>query len=253
MPWDGVAAHAAALVLYPGGLTIALAAAVREAAAARRLPDLRRHWLPAIPTALPIAVLPAVAMAEVAAPFNPVARADRNLLVAAVALTFASALPWVTAARPRAGGFLLSVQLSWLVALLAPALDPESLRPQVLGALVVPALIPVKIAAAMLYLLCLPALVDAIPRQLDAARSSSLLWLPYCALFVSLFLPPRADDLAGLVSFWIITIVVGAATFGMALLLRRSPAPAPSRLYHRAVGPFAWIVVGLAAVTALLR
>src|SRR5207244_5780325 len=60
-------------------------------------------------------------------------------------------------------GLLLVLQLCWLLAGLGPAVQPESLRPQVLGNVLVPGLLPVKVACAFLYLLCLPALLRLWP------------------------------------------------------------------------------------------
>src|SRR5207247_752345 len=124
-------------------------------------------------------------------------------VLAAAALTFAA---WaeleVTVEFVAEPGLLLIVQVCWLLAVLGPAVQPESLRPQVLGNVVVPGLLPVKIACAFLYLLCLPALLRLWPftppadkrvrQRLDAGRV--LTWFPYCGLFTTLFVTPSTDD-----------------------------------------------------------
>src|SRR5204863_31279 len=70
-------------------------------------------------------------------------------------------------ARP---GLLLVIQSCWLLSVLGPAIEPESLRPQVLGNVLVPALLPVKVASGFLYLLCVPALMRLWPMSPPAER-----------------------------------------------------------------------------------
>src|SRR2546430_16378632 len=95
---------------------------------------------------------------------------------------------------------MLVIQLCWLLAVLGPAVQPESLRPQVLGNVLVPGLLPVKVACAFLYLLCLPALLRLWPlappterrgRQ-KVGRGPHLPPVSLCGAFSTPFLSPSA-------------------------------------------------------------
>jgi len=172
-----------AILVYPGALTLLLFSLGAEVGAAWALAPERAGLIPAT-RALLAGLMPArrlgwtlpplagagvlmalLATTQVAIPFNPLPPADRNLLVAMMALVGAAWMTWTwgwhrRAADPR---LMLVVQFAWLVALLAPAVVQENLRPQVLGAVLVPALMPVKVSASILYLLCLPALLQLLP------------------------------------------------------------------------------------------
>src|SRR3977135_3956924 len=221
---SALATHTLALVIYPGLLTAAVFGWLVEAAWMRitqgglTWPDFtRRRPTPVLATVIVCSILTDV---QLAAPFNPVPSDERSVVVAAVALAFTVwaelALTVELVAEPR---FLLIVQFCWLLAVLGPAVQPESLRPQVLGNVLVPALLPLKVARAALYLLWRPALLRLWPfappgdrrshRRLDASRV--LCWFPYCGLFTTLFFPPSADDPLGWVRFFGITGVGGAA------------------------------------------
>src|ERR1700693_6519478 len=148
---SALATHALALVLYPGLLTAVVFGGLAEiawlslAAGGWSWPDLpRRRPTPVLATVLVCSILAGV---QLAAPFNPVPSEERSVVVAAIALAFTAwaelALTLDLVAEPTT---LLIVQFCWLLAVLAPAVQPESLRPQVLGNMLVPALLPLKIA-----------------------------------------------------------------------------------------------------------
>jgi hypothetical protein len=195
-----------------------------------------------------------LAATQLAVPFNPVPPVERNLIVAAVATAaavwLAGAQGWVAAAARRT----LLVEVCWLIALLAPALISESLRPQALGAVVVPSALPLKVVAGILALLCLPELLRLAPdrsgesgQPADGDAGARLpLWLPTCGLLVSLVLPHSGDDAGGLLRFLAATLATAAAAIGLALAARRSS------LYPRVLAPVALIVVAVAAVTSAL-
>ena len=252
--------HLLALLVYPGlALLLAIGAAAEAGAAlalggagarvallvpAARLRDVVRR-----PGGLSVLLLAMLAATQLAVPFNPVLPVERNLLVAAVAATAAT---WLAAGRAWATGEArraLLVQVCWLLALLAPALVSQSLRPQALGAVVVPAAMPLKVAAALLALLCLPGLLRLPPGQPDDVTRVPL-WLPLCGLLVSLYLPPGADDLQGLVRFLAATLLTAAAAIGLAAVVDRSRLA--GRLYPRLLAPLALAVLVVAAVTSSL-
>jgi hypothetical protein len=262
---SSVAAHLIALVLYPGLLTLGAFGIAIEflwASLARRspgLPDVRRSRPPVVQVA--VALLAMLAAVQFAAPFNPVPIEDRNVVIAAVAIGFTAwaelALDPELVAQP---GLLVVIQACWLLAVLGPAVEPQSLRPQVLGNVLVPALVPVKVASGFLYLLCLPALLRLWPvtppadrrarPRFNATRAS--VWFPYCGLFTTLFFPPAADDVLGLLRFFAITAGVAALCVLAALLLARRGAERARGLYSRAVPPYAVLLLGLIIATLIL-
>lgn len=263
-----LALHLMALLLYPGGLLVLAVGLMAEAAAGLALagaglrdaltaPLRRLAGVATRASVLRLAapLLAVLAAAQLAAPLNPVSPVERNLLVAAIALAAAAWLGWARAWAAAGARLTLLAQVCWLVALLAPAMLSETLRPQALGAVVVPAALPLKVAAALLFLACLPALLrlpasgDGGPDE-EAAVIRPLLWLPLCGLFVSLVLPPGADDLGGIARFVAATLVVAGITIWLAALTAR--APALGRLYPRLLPPLAAAVLGLAAVTSFL-
>src|SRR5207302_9690116 len=105
--------------------------------------------LPAMRAARPLLVhvavvlLAVLAVVQAAAPFNPVPLGERNVIVAAAALGFAAwaelALDPDLVATP---GLMFVIQACWVLAVLGPAIEPQSLRPQVLGNTLVPELLP---------------------------------------------------------------------------------------------------------------
>jgi hypothetical protein len=259
-----LATNAAALVLYPGLLAAVVFGAAAEigwlslTTGGWSWPDLpRRRPTPVLATVLVCSILAGV---QLAAPFNPVPSAERSVVVAAIALAFTAwavlALTVELVAEPR---LLLIVQFCWLLAVLAPAVQPETLRPQVLGNMLVPALLPLKLACGALYLLCLPALLRLWPfappgdrrarRRLDAARA--LCWFPYCGLFTTLFFVPPADDLLGLVRFFGITAIVAALAMGAGLLMQRGGVWVARRLYTQVTPLYAVAVLAVAVATSL--
>src|ERR1700693_5360725 len=259
---SALATHALALVLYPGLLTCAVFGGLAEiawisiTAGGWSWPDLpRRRPTPVLAAALVCSILAAV---QLAAPLNPVPSEERSVVVAAIALAFTAwaqlALTVEHVTEPR---LLLIVQFCWLLAVLGPAVQPETLRPQVLGNVLVPALLPLKVACGALYLLCLPALLRLWPfappgdrrirRRLDAARA--LCWFPYCGLFTTLFFPP-ADDALGLLRFFGITAIVAVVLLGRGGVMERRGAALARGLYMRAIGPYALVVLAVAVGTS---
>ena len=260
-----LATHALALLLYPGLVTMALFGVGVESVWVRVcehrwvMPDLRWHRPSAVLTTVTIAAM--LASVQLSPPFNPVPSEERNLIVVAVALGLTVwaelALGIELFGEP---GLLLVVQSCWLIAVLGPAVELQSLRPQVLGAVLVSSLLPLKVASGILYLLCLPALLKLWPlptpgerrakRRLDAMRV--LCWWPYCGLFATLYFPPSPDDPIGVARF--LGLSVGAAAVCVlagALMARRGAEPVRA-LYRRGIAPFAGLVLGLVVVTSLL-
>ena len=261
-----VASHAIALVLYPGLAALVAVGVALEAAwsaisgGPRALPSLRLTR----PLVVNVAVilLAVLAVVQTGAPFNPVSPPERNAIIAVAALGFTAwaelALDPELVATP---GLLLIVQACWVLAVLGPAIEPESLRPQVLGNVLVPALLPVKVACGFLYLLCLPPLLRLWPLAPPADRRShprfnttrALVWFPYCALFATLFFPPQTDDIGGLLRFGglaggaaLITILAGA-------LLSRRGAERARGLYSRVVTPYSGLVLVLIVATLIIN
>ena len=75
------------------------------------------------------------------------------------------------------------------------------------------------------------------------ALTRALVWLPYCALFATLFFPPQTEDLGGLARF---AGVVAATAFitGLAgALLSRRGAERARGLYSRVVPPYSVLVL----------
>ena len=254
-----------ALLVYPGLLTIAVFGFAIEfawSAVARQAigrPNLRWRRPPTVQVI--VALLAMLAAAQFAAPFNEVPTADRNLVIAAIAIGFTAwaelALDPELVARP---GLLLVIQSCWLLSVLGPAIEPESLRPQVLGNVLVPALLPVKVASGFLYLLCLPALMRLWPMSPPAERRArprfnatrTMLWFPYCGLFTTLFFPPSADDALGCDSLLRHQRDRRACVRAGRDLLTRRGAERARGLYTRAVAPYSVLVLGLIVVTLVL-
>ena len=262
---SALATHTVALVVYPGLATVALLGFGAEVLWTRLalgswilVKNVRELRSPVIATVALFSILVAV---QIAAPFNPVPSAERNVVVAAIVLAFTV---WVEVALTRdlgpAPGLLLLVQFCWLLAVLGPAVQPESLRPQVLGNVLVAALLPVKATSGLLYVLCLPALLRLWPLtpiddrrarpRFDAVRA--LCWFPYCGLFATLFLPPSADDALGLLRFFGITLITIALSLGAGLLLARRGADSARAVYRRGVAPYAGLVLVLVVITSFL-
>ena len=260
---SALATHSLALLLYPGLVTCALFGGVAEIAwlslttGGWSWPNFaRRRPTPVLAAVLVCSILAAV---QLAAPFNAVPSDERSVVVAAIALAFTAwaelALTVELVAEPR---LLLIVQFCWLLAVLGPAVQPETLRPQVLGNVLVPALLPLKIACGALYLLCLPALLRLWPfaspgdrrvrRRVDVARA--LCWFPYCGLFTTLFFAPPADDALGLLRFFGVTALVAALVMGAGAVMERRGAALARGIYMRGVAPYALVVLLVAVVTS---
>jgi hypothetical protein len=260
-----LATHSAALLLYPGLLAIALFGSAAESVWVRIS---ERRWVqPQVPWHRPSAVVTTVAIAsmlasvQLAAPFNAVPSEERNLIIAAVSLGI---IVWAELALGielfGEPGLLLVVQCCWLVAVLGPAVQLQSLRPQVLGAVLVPSLLPLKVASGILYLLCLPALLKLWPVAAPDERRASprlatmrvLSWWPYCGLFATLYFPPSPDDVIGVVRFVGISVVVAAFCVLAGAFMRSRGAEAARGVYRKGIAPFAGLVLGLVIVTSLL-
>ncbi|TMF72085.1 MAG: hypothetical protein E6I13_03035 [Chloroflexi bacterium] len=250
---SGVATHAVALLLYPGLAAILAFGGLVELVWMRLSvpepgwPELSRRR--PTPVAGTIAVGAILASVQLAAPYNLVPGEERSIVLAAVGLAFTVwaelALTVEFVAEP---GLLLVIQMCWLLAVLGPAVQPESLRPQVLGNVLVPGLLPVKLACAFLYLLCLPALMRLWPlappterrgrRRLDARRV--LTWFPYCGLFTTLYFPPQGDD------------AVAAVVIVAGIVVQRRGAGVVRGTYTRVVTPFAGLVLVTVMATSIL-
>jgi hypothetical protein len=264
---SSLATHTLALVVYPGLLTAVAFGGLVEMGWMRistgrwLLPDWR--WRRPTPVLAAVIVCSILAGVQLAAPFNPVHSDERSVVVAAIALAFTAwaelALTVELVAEPR---LLLIVQFCWLLAVLGPAVQPESLRPQVLGNMLVPSLLPLKVASGALYMLCLPALLHLWPlappgdrrvkHRLDAARA--LCWFPYCGLFTTLFIPPPGDDAIGLVRFFGTTALVAVVLIGVGAVMQRRGAAIARGFYMRALTPYALLVlIGVVVTSFLLR
>ena len=171
-----LATHAVALVIYPGLITVVMFGGAAEWVWTRLTQGGWPEWPRRRPTAVVstvglCAILTAV---QLAAPLNPMPADQRNVVVAAVALALTVwaglALTIEIVAEP---GLLLIVQLCWLLAVLGPAVQPESLRPQALGNVLVPGLLPLKVASGFLYLLSLPARLRVLPFAPEGDRRKS--------------------------------------------------------------------------------
>lgn len=261
----GLATHTLALVVYPGLFTALVFGGLVEvgwmriSAGVWLMPDWR--WRRPTPVLAAVIVCSILADVQLAAPFNAVNSDERSVVVAAIALAFTAwaelALTVELVAEPR---LLLIVQFCWLLAVLGPAVQPESLRPQVLGNMLVPTLLPLKLASGALYLLSLPALLRLWPfvptgdrrikHRLDAARA--LCWFPYCGLFTTLFIPPPADDALGLLRFFGVSAVVALVLIGVGAVMQRRGAALARGFYTRAIAPYALLVLIVVFATSLL-
>jgi hypothetical protein len=271
MPLEDVGMHVLALLVYPGallalGVGLAAEAAVTAVAGAGLRAGLvgavdhLRTGLLRAPTLLVGGMLLAtLAATQLAAPLNPVPPPERGLLVAAVALASVTWLAWGWGWETRGARLVLVLQGCWLLAVVGPALVSQTLRPQALGAVIVPSALPLKASAAVLYLVCLPSLLQLVPgmapgqggrRQGDAAAARVLLWLPYCGLFASLFVPPLPEDLGGAVRFLAVTLAAGAVAIGLGALL--AGRRAPGVFLMRAAAAAAAVVLVAAIATAVL-
>lgn len=260
-----LATHTVALLLYPGLAMIALFGTAAEGVWVRVSggrwvrPDL--PWRRPSPMLTTVALSAMLAAVQMSAAFNLVPSDERNLIIAAIALGLTVWVGLALGAEMFAEpGLLLVVQVCLLVAVLGPAVEPQSLRPQVLGAVLVPSLLPLKVASGILYLLCLPALLKLWPipapgerrgtRRLDAMRV--LCWWPYCGLFATLFFPPPPDDLLGLVRFLGVSVSVAGFCVLAGSYLGRRGLDVARDVYRKAVAPFAGLVLVLVAITSLL-
>jgi hypothetical protein len=260
------ASHAIALLLYPGLLTLLPIGIALESVSS--LVSRGSLTLPARRPARPqivnvaVALLAVLAVIQTGVPFNPVPLPERNVIIAVAAIGFTAwaelALDPELVATP---GLLLVVQACWVLAVLGPAIEPQSLRPQVLGTMLVPELLPVKVACGFLYLLCLPPLLRLWPLAPPGDRRTrprfnmtrALVWFPYCALFATLYFPPRSDDLGGLLSFAGLVAATALVTILAGALLSRRGAERARGLYSRVVTPYSLLVLALIVGTLIIN
>lgn len=284
MPWRDIALQAAGLVLYPGLLAMLVVGFLLELGAGY-LSKLERGAGPAglirrlirpggaarpslgLPAA-GAAVLAAIAATELAAPLSPVPVGSRNLLTGAVALIGSA---WLGRLPRRDEGrrhSLLAIQLAWLVALLVPAVIPQTLKPQTLGYVTFSLELPLKVACGLLYLLCLPALLQLLgpagrseesldgpqpdPRPDSRRLLRVLLWFPYCGLFASLFFSPGTDSPLEVLRFLGITLGAAVSAVILALFVNRLAPRHGARFYSGVVIPFAWLSLGFGMISAAI-
>lgn len=253
MPWGDLALHTLALVAYPGGLLVLAAGLAAEGASGRLLALPPTTWTARlrslaaagpVPPAVPALLLAVLAATQLAIPFNPVPSGEQSVLVAVIALVAAAWILGAGSETPPRPGLVLGAQVCWLVAMLGPAVAAGTMRPAALGAVGVPIQVPVKAAAAVLAVLALPAVLQLLPDTRPGPPVPALfaLWLPYCGLVASVFLPPAGQDLAGLGLFAARTLAAAVLAVGVAALFRRA-----------AVGGVYWpLLAALAAATLAL-
>jgi len=212
-----LAGAAVAYLVYPGLLAVLAGGVVGDWAGGRASPDLRRLARRPPLIVLVAALLAALAAAQVAAPFNPLGSIDRNVIVAVVAVAAAAGLG-LDAGWSRRSPVLLVGMSAWAAALLVPAVLAQDVHPGVLASLALGSAIPIKAAAAVVNLAGAAALVEAAG---DEVRH--WLWLPVSALFASVFAPAPADDAAGLLAFFGVSLAALALILAGTFAVRRLP------------------------------
>jgi hypothetical protein len=269
VPWADVALHTLALLVYPGALLTFVVGLIAETAhtatGGRSVTAALRDALVRLPASaarapallLGTVLLASLAAAQLAVPVSPVIPPERSLLAATVALAAVAWLAWAWAWDSWGARLALALQGCWLLAMLAPALVSQTLRPQALAAVVVVTGLPLKVVASLLYLICLPGLVRLLPdlvrgrdgqREQDMVAARLFRWFPLCGLFTSLFVPPFPEDAGGAVGFLGVTLGVAAVTIAQGSLLARHPEAAG--LAARIAVPLAAVVLAAAAITA---
>jgi hypothetical protein len=263
---SAAASNALALLLYPGLVTllpvgIALEVAWSTLSGGSQVVPRASLSRPQIVN-VAVALLAVLAVVQTAAPYNPVPPAERSVIIALAALGFTAwaelALDPELVATP---GLLLVIQACWVLAVLGPAIELQTLRPQVLGNVLVPSLIPVKVACGFLYLLCLPPLLRLWPVAPAADRRTrprfnmtrALVWFPYCALFATLFFPPQTDDIGGLARFAGLVVACALITMLTGALLARRGSERVRGLYSRVVTPYSALVLALIVGTLIIN
>jgi hypothetical protein len=250
VPWTEIGQHGIGLLLYPGLLACAALGLLLEIASAWWMVPERGGIVPAA--------------RRVIARFRPTG--DEQVAVGSGWLLWT----WGWSRGELDPRLMLLVQLCWLIALVVPAIEPQTLKPQTLGNIQLNPVLPIKVASALLYLMCLPALLHLIPESapqgvpggagrrpagLEGSGFSALrllLWLPYCGLFVSLFFPVGGDDTVDLVRY--LGLVAGTAAIGVAIavnLIYRG-ALFTNRFVTFVVVPFAWITLALGMLSAAI-
>lgn len=221
MSFSALLSATLALVVFPGGLLALAVGALAEALASRlglaaaAAARGRRAWV------APAIVISLLASAQLAMPLSPIAPLDSNVGVALVALALVGWLAWAELGGAAPARRLLLYQGLWALAVLAPGIPAQNLRPQVVAVLLVPGAVEVKIVAGVLYVLCLPGLLGLSGRAPMARPIRTLLWFPYCGLFVSEFIFPGSDDAAGAARFIGLSLLLALFVLTLAGLWRR--------------------------------
>ncbi|HVB77475.1 MAG TPA: hypothetical protein VNI34_06710 [Candidatus Nitrosotalea sp.] len=215
-----------ALLVFPGGLLALAVGALAEVLASRlglaaAAPGGRAWVAPAIAISL-------LASAQLAMPLSPLSPLDSDLGVALVALALVGWLAWADLGGAASARRLLIYQGLWSLAVLAPGIPAQNLRPQVVAVLLVPGATEVKVLAGVLYVLCLPGLLGLSARAPMARPIRTLLWFPYCGLFVSEFIFPGSGDAAGAARFIALSLLLALFVLALAGLWRRHPLRWPN-------------------------
>jgi hypothetical protein len=264
MPWAAIAQHLAALAIYPGlGLILCvglLSEVVAQLVGERSGPRgavvaMARHLLGGLirpGTEAGVALLGALAATQLAIPLNPLSPLERNVLLAAMALAAALWLSRASAWSSTDARVTFMVQACWLLAVLAPAILSETLRPQVLGAVTVRAQLPLKVLAGLLYLACLPLLLRPDTGKAEPPPARVFVWLPIGGLGVSIFFPPMPADVLGALRFLLITLAVAVIAAGLSATLRGGAAGRRGTVHLRLIGALAGVVLAVAMLTTAL-
>lgn len=252
-----VALQAAALLLFPGALSILFFGLVVEGGARALLgaPDGRGLWRqvrsglgPVNPAAGGALALLALGATQVAVPLSPVPATEHTVLIALGALGASAWLLWLLAgAGATAGRLLLLGQVVWVVAVLGPALGAGSLMPAQVEGTTLPLQVIERVAAAITYLAALPALL-LLPEPEERFSGSGqvarlLSWAPLSALFASLVLPTLRANAAGILLFALICVGACVLAALAAVPLRQRP-----ELLHRG---YPQLLLGLGLVTVV--
>jgi len=227
-----------AMLIAPGAVLTVLFGALIEALT--RVARRRTRWgLPPLRSWSGFAIVYGlVAAAQLSMPLSPLSPTDTNLAVAAMALVLSGWLGWLPSGLIAGARRLLIFQALWLVAVMAPGVFAQSLRPQTVAVLLVGPEQGIKLAAGVLYLICLPFLLGLVGEGAVLPVSARLfLWFPYCGLFVSELLVPAGGGLAGAARFVGLSLLVAALTLALAAgagligaVRRRDSRPAGGRV-----------------------
>ncbi|MGH7913005.1 MAG: hypothetical protein ACREQM_02605 [Candidatus Dormibacteraceae bacterium] len=258
-------AQAVALLLFPGVVSILVFGLVVEGGARALLgaPDgrgLLREMRGGVRRLAPLgvggALLLALGTTQVAVPLSPVPPGEHTLLVAIGALAAGGWLLWLLAgAGIVAGRILLLAQVTWAIALLAPALASGSLLPVQLGVTTLPPQVAARVAAGVAYLVALPGLLLLAEREDRFSAGGQVVrmlsWAPQTGLFASLVLPSLRANAAGVLLFALICVGASAVAVIVAVPLRRRPELL-QRAYPRVLAALAFIALVLGILATYL-